>query len=117
MSKAGFKIVVQPQDEDPHLNQQISNFHVFLITAFGGLLFGYDCIIGRGLVEVERFKADFGTPQLLDGKLGFSDALRGGMVSILSCGTFLGALSTSQFCVRWGRSRGMMITCVISLLV
>ena len=111
------KIFSLPQVEYQHNGlQQVSNFRVFLITtfvAFGGFLFGYDCVIGGGLVEVERFKADFGTPQPPDGKFGFSDALRGGMVSILSVGTFFGALSASQFCDRWGRKIGILITCAI----
>ena len=110
MSKVDdFKVLTVPNNapnrrEDP---LPISNFRVFLITAFiafGGFLFGYDCVIGGGLPEIPRFVADFGK---------FSGALKGIFVSILSIGTFFGALSASQFCDRWGRKIGLLITCGI----
>ncbi len=105
MSKVGdSKIPTEPNNEN---HPPISNFRVFLITAFvafGGFLFGYDCIVGGGLPEIPRFIADFGK---------FSDALTGIFVSILSIGTFCGALSASQFCDRWGRKIGLLVTCGI----
>jgi MFS family permease len=103
-------------DMQPRAHREISNFRVIMITAFvafGGFLFGYDCVIGGGLPEVKQFALDFGTPQPPDGKYGFPAALKGGFVSILSVGTFMGALSASQFADRFGRRLGLMITCVI----
>jgi len=119
MSKVEHDIESPPPPPPPPLppnDQEISNFRVFLITAFvsfGGFLFGYDCVIGGGLPEVHQFALDFGTPQPPDGKYGFPTALKGGFVSILSVGTFMGALSASQFADRLGRRRGLMVTCGI----
>jgi len=115
MSKFEQDVESSPPPPPPN-DQEISNFRVFLITAFvafGGFLFGYDCVIGGGLPEVHQFALDFGTPQSPDGKYGFPTALKGGFVSILSVGTFMGALSASQFADRWGRRLGLMATCVI----
>jgi MFS transporter, SP family, sugar:H+ symporter len=91
-------------------------YRVFLIAAFvafGGFLFGYDCIIGGELIDVARFTADFGTPQPPDDELGFPHAIRGLFVSIMSVGTFFGSLSASQFADRFGRKRGILMTCLI----
>jgi len=94
----------------------VSNIRVFLITifvAFGGFLFGYDCIIGGSLFDITRFRNDFGTPQPPDGQIGFTNSLRGTFVAILSVGTFCGALCASQICDRVGRRLGLIITCAI----
>jgi MFS transporter, SP family, sugar:H+ symporter len=93
-----------------------SNLRIFLIAlfvAFGGFLFGYDCIIGGELLDVDKFRLDFGTPQEPSGELGWSDSLRGAFVSILSAGTFCGALSASIFADKFGRKWGILVTCVI----
>jgi MFS family permease len=91
-------------------------FRVFLITAFvafGGFLFGYECVIGGQLISTAKFRQDYGTIQPGTDKYGFSPALTGAFVSILSCGTFFGSLSASQFCDRLGRRWGIIVTCVI----
>lgn len=91
-------------------------FRVFLITAFvafGGFLFGYECVIGGQLITTAKFREDYGTLQPGTDKYGFNAALVGAFVSILSCGTFFGSLSASQFCDRLGRKWGIIVTCVI----
>ena len=103
-------------ENDPRRDEPISNSRVFLIAAmvaFGGFLFGYDCIIGGPLTDTVQFQQDFGTPQEPEGKMGFTAALKGAIVCILSVGTFFGALSAPFLCDRWGRKKGIMITCLI----
>jgi sugar porter (SP) family MFS transporter len=103
-------------EHDPRRDERISNSRVFLIAAmvaFGGFLFGYDCIIGGPLTDTNKFQEDFGTPQDPDGKLGFTAALKGAIVCILSVGTFFGALFAPFLCDKWGRRMGIMVTCFI----
>jgi MFS transporter, SP family, sugar:H+ symporter len=103
-------------EHDPRRDDPISNSRVFLIAAmvaFGGFLFGYDCIIGGPLTDTVQFQEDFGTPQEPDGKMGFTAALKGAIVCILSVGTFFGALFAPFLCDKWGRRKGIIITCVI----
>lgn len=114
MSKSETGSQIEPVTR--HSNHAVSNLRVFLITtfvSFGGFLFGYDCVIGGQLVEMAKFRQDFGSPQPPNGEYGFSHALRGSIVSILSAGTFLGALSSSLICDNFGRKRGLIITCGI----
>jgi MFS transporter, SP family, sugar:H+ symporter len=108
-------------DTSPKINQNEPDrtkgvpFRVFLITAFvafGGFLFGYECVIGGQLIQTPKFSRDYGTIQE-SGNYGFSPSLTGAFVSILSCGTFFGALSASQFCDRLGRKWGIIATCVV----
>jgi MFS transporter, SP family, sugar:H+ symporter len=104
-----------PQILPRDAKDKTSNFRVFLFTmfvAFGGFLFGYDCIIGGPLLETGKFKQDFGFT-LSDGQKGFSAAIKGLFVSILSIGTFCGALTSPFLCDRWGRKKGLIITCFI----
>jgi MFS family permease len=95
----------------------VSNFRIYLMTAFvafGGFLFGYDCIIGGQMADIEKFRLDYGSPQDDDGgKYGFSSALRGAFISTMSLGTFFGALTSSFICDKWGRRIAILITCAI----
>ena len=116
MSKLAETTITETFDDNEVVAKAPSHLRVFMITlfvAFGGFLFGYDCIIGGQLLDVEKFRLDFGTPQEPTGELGWSDSLRGAFVSILSAGTFFGALTASQFADRLGRKYGLLLTCVI----
>src|SRR5579859_1950766 len=81
---------------------------ICIFVAFGGFLFGYDCVIGGPMIDIERFILDFGTPQK-NGILGFSEPTRGGFVAVMSLGTFCGALCASQFADRLGRKKGLIV--------
>src|SRR5579859_3368414 len=81
---------------------------ICIFVAFGGFLFGYDCVIGGPMIDIERFMLDFGTPQK-NGILGFSEPTRGGFVAVMSLGTFCGALCASQFADRLGRKKGLIV--------
>lgn len=117
MSKSSESKVFHIEHEhDARRDDPISNSRVFLIAAmvaFGGFLFGYDCIIGGPLTDTVQFQQDFGSPQDPDGKMGFTAALKGAIVCILSVGTFFGALFAPFLCDKWGRRMGIMITCGI----
>jgi MFS transporter, SP family, sugar:H+ symporter len=113
-SLADSKRLPADQVNQPYLG--VSNARVFLLiafVAFGGFLFGYDCIIGGQLLDMQSFARDFGTPQEPDGKPGFITAVRGLFISILSIGTFCGALTAPFICDNVGRRWGIIITCVI----
>ena len=100
---------------DLYADEQVSSVRVFLFTifvAFGGFLFGYDCIIGGPLLETWKFKQDFGFAQA-DGSKGFSPDVKGLFISILSIGTFCGALTAPFLCDRFGRRIGLLLTCGI----
>lgn len=115
MPKVDDTVVSQEFTRDQHEEYKISYTRVLLITtfvAFGGFLFGYDCIIGGQLVEIKKFAEDFGT-QRVNGEMGFSAEMRGAFVSTMAVGTFLGALCAPLLCDRFGRKKGIIYTCVI----
>jgi len=116
MSKLATETSVTENVDERVVAKAPSHLRVFLIAlfvAFGGFLFGYDCIIGGELLDVDKFRLDFGTPQEPTGELGWKDSLRGAFVSILSAGTFFGALTASQYADRLGRKKGIIVTCCI----
>lgn len=85
---------------------------ICMFVAFGGFLFGYDCVIGGPMIDIPRFQLDFGTLQDT-GSYGFDTHTRGGFVAVMSLGTFCGALLASQFADRLGRKWGLITTCGI----
>ncbi|KAF2474140.1 glucose transporter-like protein [Lindgomyces ingoldianus] len=75
-----------------------------LFVAFGGVLFGYDTGTISGILAMPYWLREFSTEA--DGELtGSQDAL---IVSILSAGTFFGALLASPFGDLMGRRLGLM---------
>lgn len=90
--------------------QRARVYLICIFVAFGGFLFGYDCVIGGPMIDIERFKLDFGTLQKT-GNLGFAEHVRGGFVAVMSLGTFCGALCASEFADRLGRKKGLIATC------
>lgn len=76
-----------------------------LFVAFGGVLFGYDTGTISGILAMPYWLNEFSTPGN-NGKLTTSqDSL---IVSILSAGTFFGALFASPFADILGRRIGLM---------
>lgn len=77
-----------------------------LFVAFGGVLFGYDTGTISGILAMPYWLQKFTTPGN-DGKLTASQNSL--IVSILSAGTFFGALSAAPLADRVGRRLGLII--------
>ncbi|KAF2151979.1 general substrate transporter [Myriangium duriaei CBS 260.36] len=86
---------------------------VGLFVAFGGILFGYDTGTIGDILAMKYFKDHFST--------GYSDAdgpnvtasQTSEIVSILSAGTFFGALTAAPSCDFFGRRYGLMVSTVV----
>ncbi|KAJ4366934.1 Plasma membrane low glucose sensor [Neocucurbitaria cava] len=77
-----------------------------LFVAFGGVLFGYDTGTISGILAMPYWKQEFSTEP--DGGITASqDSL---IVSILSAGTFFGALTAAPFGDLLGRRIGLMVS-------
>jgi SP family sugar:H+ symporter-like MFS transporter len=77
---------------------------VGMFVAFGGVLFGYDTGTISGIIGMDYWKKTFSTQP--DGSITASeDSL---IVSILSAGTFFGALAAAPFADILGRRMGLM---------
>ncbi|CAO2649443.1 Nn.00g068280.m01.CDS01 [Neocucurbitaria sp. VM-36] len=77
-----------------------------LFVAFGGVLFGYDTGTISGILAMPYWKREFSTEP--DGGITASqDSL---IVSILSAGTFFGALTAAPFGDLLGRRIGLMVS-------
>ncbi|KAF2457097.1 glucose transporter-like protein [Lineolata rhizophorae] len=75
-----------------------------LFVAFGGVLFGYDTGTISGILAMDYWKREFSTEP--DGEITpAQDSL---IVSILSAGTFFGALFAAPFADILGRRMGLM---------
>jgi len=79
---------------------------VGLFVAFGGVLFGYDTGTISGILAMPYWKQSFSTQP--DGEISASqDSL---IVSILSAGTFFGALAAAPFGDLLGRRLGLLVS-------
>ncbi|KAL6708228.1 Plasma membrane low glucose sensor [Coniothyrium glycines] len=79
---------------------------VGLFVAFGGVLYGYDTGIISGILAMPYWLREFSTSS--DGQLTASqDSL---IVSILSAGTFFGALTAAPFGDLFGRRIGLLLS-------
>ncbi|TQS38220.1 hypothetical protein Golomagni_01281 [Golovinomyces magnicellulatus] len=78
-----------------------------MFVAFGGILYGYDTGNISGILAIRYFKDQFSTgyTTIQDGKLqlDISSSQQSLIVSILSAGTFFGALAAAQIADRLGR--------------
>ena len=88
---------------------------VGLFVAFGGVLFGYDTgTIGDILAMpywLDTFSTGYRDPTT--GALAITAAQSSEIVSILSAGTFFGALTAAPNCDFFGRRYGLMISTVV----
>ena len=88
-------------------------FSVFIgvFVAFGGLLFGYDTGTIGGILAMDYWKTQFSTGYTdADGNLTVSPSQSGLIVSILSAGTFFGALASPLLADKMGRRLGLIIS-------
>ncbi|KAF4971594.1 hypothetical protein FSARC_1626 [Fusarium sarcochroum] len=83
-------------------------------VAFGGVLFGYDTGTISGILAMPYWQRTFSTGYVdADGNPNITTNQESTIVSILSAGTFFGALSTALFSDYLGRRPGLIIACWI----
>ncbi|KAL8825001.1 MAG: hypothetical protein Q9170_007971 [Blastenia crenularia] len=81
-----------------------------LFVAFGGILFGYDTGTIGGILAMPYWRDTFSTGYInkKDGKLDVTPSQSSEIVSLLSAGTFFGALSAAPMADILGRRLGMI---------
>ncbi|KAL9947314.1 Plasma membrane low glucose sensor [Verticillium nonalfalfae] len=88
-----------------------------LFVAFGGILFGYDTGTIAGIMAMPYWKTTFSTGyRNTQGELDVSSSQASAVVSILSAGTFFGALSSPLFADYIGRRLALVASSVIFIL-
>ncbi|CAF4965707.1 unnamed protein product [Rotaria sp. Silwood1] len=85
---------------------------VSVFAAFGGLLYGYDTGTISGIIDMNYFLQTFGHRQL-DGTYQLTSQDKSLIVSILSAGTFFGALLGYPAGDFLGRRWGLIVACLI----
>ncbi|KAI0364811.1 AmMst-1 [Pilatotrama ljubarskyi] len=85
-----------------------------VFAAFGGMLFGYDTGTIAGIIQMNDWTRTFGEPDS-NSSTGYSvsTSRESLVVSILSAGTFLGALSGAPAADILGRRIGIMLACLV----
>lgn len=79
-----------------------------LFVAFGGVLFGYDTGTISGILGMRVWQDLFANGNIIDGQLQISASDESLVVSILSLGTFLGALTAAPTADFFGRRWGLI---------
>ncbi|TEB12284.1 AmMst-1 [Coprinellus micaceus] len=86
-------------------------------SAFGGILFGYDTGVISGIKEMTPFILEFGEQVPVSDTAPFGYAISSSteslIVSILSAGTFFGALLGAPVADILGRKWGVVLACVV----
>ncbi|KAF2747702.1 general substrate transporter [Sporormia fimetaria CBS 119925] len=81
-----------------------------LFVAFGGVLFGYDTGTISGIIAMKYWKQEFATNRNDAGEPEITASEDSLIVSILSAGTFFGALLAAPVGDRMGRRLGLMFS-------
>ncbi|KAK8007649.1 release factor [Apiospora arundinis] len=85
-----------------------------MFVAFGGVLFGYDTGTISGIQAMEYWQTLFSTGYVNSkGHLDVSPSQSSAVVSILSAGTFFGALSSPMFADTIGRRYALIFSCMV----
>merc|ERR1711939_801268 len=86
-----------------------------LFVAFGGILFGYDTGTIGGIIAMRKWLDMFSTGYIdpATGMLGITSSQSSLIVSILSAGTFFGALTAAPIGDWLGRRIGLFVTTII----
>ncbi|KAJ3019999.1 Plasma membrane low glucose sensor [Thoreauomyces humboldtii] len=82
---------------------------ICIFVSFGGFLYGYDTGLISGIQEMSAFINDFGP----GGGQPLKSSVRSVIVSILSIGTFFGALTAGYLADRVGRRYAIMVSCCV----
>ncbi|PSR90323.1 high-affinity glucose transporter [Coniella lustricola] len=86
-------------------------------VAFGGVLFGYDTGTISGILAMDYFKRTFSTGYRdANGELAISPSQDSTIVSILSAGTFFGALTSPLLGDNIGRRLGLIVSTLVFVL-
>ncbi|KAI0359460.1 AmMst-1 [Trametes cingulata] len=92
----------------------MSGIVMTVFAAFGGMLFGYDTGTISGIIQMNDWTRTFGEPDSKSSTgYSVSTSRESLVVSILSAGTFLGALSGAPAADILGRRIGIMLACVV----
>lgn len=81
-----------------------------VFVAFGGILFGYDTGTISGIIAMPFWLRGFSNGHMEDGKPALDAADESLIVSILSLGTFLGALTAAPCADFFGRRLGLILS-------
>ncbi|KAJ6086622.1 hypothetical protein N7467_005536 [Penicillium canescens] len=86
-----------------------------LFVAFGGVLFGYDTGTISGILAMKFWREMFSTGYIneKDGLPDVTSSQSSMIVSLLSAGTFFGALGAAPIADKFGRRMGMVIETVV----
>ncbi|KAJ6010070.1 hypothetical protein N7499_004527 [Penicillium canescens] len=86
-----------------------------LFVAFGGVLFGYDTGTISGILAMKFWREMFSTGYIneKDGLPDVTSSQSSMIVSLLSAGTFFGALGAAPIADKFGRRMGMVIESVV----
>ncbi|KAK8124581.1 uncharacterized protein PG998_000340 [Apiospora kogelbergensis] len=85
------------------------------VTSLGGFLFGYDTGQISGILLFEDFINRFGQRQA-DGTMGWVPIIQSLLVSLMSIGTLIGALSGAYTADWWGRRRSLSFGVIIYII-
>lgn len=80
---------------------------VGMFVAFGGVLFGYDTGTIGGILQMRYWKDTFSTGYTVNGQAAITSSQQATVVSILSAGTFFGALTAAPVGDLLGRRWGL----------
>ena len=97
------------------VRQTLPAIAVAAFAAFGGILYGYDTGTISGIIASPQFKLDFGELQP-NGTFDLSSGTTSLFVSILSAGTFVGALLGAPLSDILGRRWGLQVAMVVFCL-
>ncbi|KAJ2900775.1 high-affinity glucose transporter ght2 [Zalerion maritima] len=86
------------------------------LTAMGGFLFGYDTGQISGMLLFDDFVDRFGTETDADGNTEFKPILKSTLVSLMSIGTLIGALSGAYTADWWGRRKSLSFGVVMFIV-
>ncbi|KAM0689292.1 hypothetical protein Q7P36_011369 [Cladosporium allicinum] len=93
------------------------NRRVYLLTGvayMGAMLFGFDTGVMGSVLAMESFKNDFGLPHGSDGFSNEKNAsVSSNVVSLLTAGSFFGAIAAAFINEKWGRLYTLMGFCGI----
>lgn len=86
-----------------------------LFVAFGGVLFGYDTGTISGILAMKKWREMFSTGYInkKDNWPDVTSSESSMIVSLLSAGTFFGALGAAPIADKFGRRWGMIMECVV----
>lgn len=86
------------------------------ISSMGGFLFGYDTGQISGMLLFSDFKNRFGQNDDGNGGKEFEPIIQSLLVSLMSIGTLLGALSSSYTSDLWGRRKNLSWGCFVFVI-